>query len=90
MNTFITGTEALTLLRQEAAELDRQFTFNPESNVLIVDAVHPYEIDLARINDKADLLEWLHHMSEKNWIKAEHLRRIIEHVCFIKGWSVYK
>lgn len=48
-----------------------------------------YEIELARIKNRASLLEWIHHMAQKTWVTNEMIVQFIEKVCVVKGWPVY-
>ncbi|MGD9128730.1 MAG: hypothetical protein PVH19_15245 [Planctomycetia bacterium] len=38
---------------------------------------YPYWIDLDRIDTNAKLVEWLRHLSEKDWFTASHVRQLI-------------
>ena len=37
----------------------------------------PYSIGLDRIDTNAKLIEWLQHLSEKDWFTASHVRQLI-------------
>ncbi len=47
-----------------------------------------YRVNLDRCRTPADLLAWLLHLSEKNWITTRHLKELIEHVEFENGITV--
>lgn len=40
-----------------------------------------YEIELSRIKNKADVLEWTHHLLGKSWMTVEIIEQFIEKVC---------
>lgn len=46
-----------------------------------------YQIDLDRVPTPLALLNWIHHLSEKNWISTTHVHDLIDEICRIKGWD---
>jgi len=63
--------------------------FKHKNGHLIINIGSPYAIDLSIIKTKSDLLERVHHLTEKEWMNSDHLRRFIEIACHLKGWDVY-
>lgn len=49
-----------------------------------------YWIELNRIKDKDDLIEWISHLLEKDWVDSRMLARFIKLVCEQKNWEIYK
>lgn len=49
-----------------------------------------YEIWLETIHNKGDILQWVHHLSEKNWVTPEILAEFIEKTCAHLGVRVYE
>jgi hypothetical protein len=49
-----------------------------------------YWIELTRINDRAALIEWIHHLLGKTWITNELLEQFIELVCNYRKWPIYR
>ena len=58
--------------------------------LLAVDPNNPerirYPIDLNRIQTHDDLLDWVCHLSDKDWITTEYIQHFIEQVRAAKGW----
>lgn len=48
-----------------------------------------YDIAINRIQNPEDLIAWLIHISEKNWVHKEMLRDFILTVCNEKGWKTH-
>ena len=66
------------------------FAYNKKLNTLTINVVYPYEVDLDSITTKTDLIGWIHHLAQKNWVNGAHIARFIEHVCTIKQWGIYR
>lgn len=47
-----------------------------------------YEIDVCRIPNKACLLGWVLHLSEKRWVTTKLLGEFVECVCRNNGWTI--
>lgn len=63
------------------------FTHDKKRNVLLLDdqsGCPPYEVDLDRINEREPLMEWVLHLSEKDWMRSWDLRAFVEQVKKIK------
>lgn len=50
---------------------------------------YPYEIKLDRINNKEDMLEWVYHLSGKQWITTEHIYLFIKQISKHLNINVY-
>ncbi len=86
---FITGTQALAQAKANTATLQKQFAYDRKYDTLTINvAGFPYEIPMDEIRTHHDLIGWVRHMSEKNWITTEHIRNLIECVCAIKNWPI--
>ncbi len=48
-----------------------------------------YPIDKCRIKNEADLLHWIFHLGDKNWMTKERLLWFAERVCKDKGFRMY-
>jgi hypothetical protein len=60
-----------------------------ENNTLYLRFAGDYGIDLDRIRDERDLLNWTLHLCGKTWMTRSHLARFIETVSVIKGIYVH-
>jgi hypothetical protein len=69
-------------------EMDAVFRHDPAADTLTICRAYPYDIALERIPDKAALLGWVYHLSEKVWVDSDLLREFIERVCAAKGWKL--
>lgn len=49
-----------------------------------------YWIELDRIKEEIDLLEWVVHLTEKVWVDTRIIRRFVKLVCENKQWDLYK
>ena len=50
---------------------------------------YPYEIELNRIPTPLALMQWVHHLCEKNWMDSERICIFIEAVAANKGWKMH-
>lgn len=50
---------------------------------------HGYEVDLDRINSPRDVLAWVVHLAEKNWVDTEMLRDFAILACKQKGYDPF-
>jgi hypothetical protein len=48
-----------------------------------------YFIEWKRINTRAKLLEWLHHLLNKEWFSQYRCQLFIEKVCHHNKWKMY-
>lgn len=60
-----------------------------EGGVVYVGQVR-YPIGLDQIRDKADVLQWVHHLTDKKWITPPMIGRLVEVLCAAKNWPVYR
>jgi len=81
---------SLDEIMEEANEyrklMDRAFIFDANLNTLQINAGGSYEVDLDRIQNSADLLSWVRHLLEKEWMDQCLLAEFIDRVEKIKGW----
>ena len=75
------------MAKQHERKLARQCFIR--GKYLTLHVVYPYHIELSRIDTKDKLIEWIHHLSEKNWITPQLIRRIIDLVSKHFGFQVY-
>jgi len=68
------------------AEYDKIFVYS-ERNKSITLKPWSYVIELNRIPTPEALLDWVWHLSEKNWMTTAYIRELIERVYKIKGWT---
>jgi hypothetical protein len=68
------------------AEYDKIFVYS-ERNKSITFKPWSYVIELSRIPTPEALLDWVWHLSEKNWMTTVYIRELIERVYKIKGWT---
>lgn len=68
---------------------DPRIKFNRRNNTCTLLYRYPYEIDLDRITTPSDLLSWLLHLCEKNWMNTERLSEFAERVADFKGWRIH-
>ena len=48
-----------------------------------------YEIELARISTPEQLISWIVHLAEKNWMNAHRIQSLILATCAHWGWDAY-
>lgn len=49
-----------------------------------------YSIHLgSEMRNTGELLQWIHHLSQKKWVTSETIRTFIEAVCWYRGWKIY-
>ena len=87
MNEPMTISEIIEAGEAESRRMAEVFRYDPRNETLTINVVYEYEVDLDRIRTPADLLEWTHHLAEKNWITTAVLAEFIERVFTIKGWE---
>ncbi|MCG2750377.1 MAG: hypothetical protein L6301_00855 [Desulfobacteraceae bacterium] len=83
-----TMSEFIEAANKQNGELKRQCYLSDGAIVLNVGA--EYFVELKRANTKAKILNWVHHLSGKNWMTTELLRRFIELACQanrLKPWG---
>ena len=51
-------------------------------------STNPYWIGLDRIKTKHDLLHWIFHLSEKNWVTSDHINKLILIMCKERAWNL--
>lgn len=49
-----------------------------------------YVIPLNRIKEPADLVSWVHHLCEKNWVTTDHITGLLELTCQVRGWNLHR
>ena len=49
-----------------------------------------YFIHWAQIKDKERLVQWCHHLLEKNWFTPVRCRMFLEVVCEYRKWELYQ
>lgn len=57
-------------------------------SVVLKHGGYDYVIDLANIKTPLDLIDWVIHLSEKNWMCAETIGDFAKEVCRAKGWVI--
>jgi len=60
-----------------------------ENDMIIFHELKGYEVEISRIKTRADLIEWIHHMTGKGKITTEAIAQLIEVVCKYRGWEIY-
>lgn len=48
-----------------------------------------YEIEISRITDTRDIIDWLYHLLQKGWFTKDHAERFIEVACRVIGTTPY-
>ncbi len=48
-----------------------------------------YEIEKSRCDSAAKILEWVHHLAEKNWVDADLLYEFIERAAQLNKINIY-
>ncbi len=91
MFDVMTGTQALAQTKADTATLQKQFVCDRKYDTLTINvAGFPYEIPMDEIRTHHDLIGWIHHLAQKNWMNGAHIARFIENVCAIKNWGIYR
>lgn len=75
--------------RRHRDRLDKQLKYHRESNIIEINVVYYYEVDLDRIKTTENLLGWVEHLCAKNWMTTELMREFVLLVCEIKGWKIF-
>lgn len=57
--------------------------------ILCPEENHRYPIELSRCNTYPKIVEWIHHLTGKNWVKTRHIRRFISLACKTHGLEFY-
>lgn len=70
-------------------EMDKAFIHDKQARTLTIMVAYPYEIDLDRIKTERDLLAWVMHLAEKNWIDTILIREFAERVAKIKRFKIH-
>lgn len=61
-----------------------------EGEIIILDPERlSYCIELSRCNSYPKIVEWVHHLSVKNWVKGSHIRRFIDLACKLNSLTIY-
>lgn len=68
-------------------KMDTLFEHHEDTGHLTLKVVDDYDVRLAPITDKGQLLEWVHHLSEKSWMTPFLISEFINRVYAIKGWK---
>ncbi|MDD3557030.1 MAG: hypothetical protein PHW27_00525 [Melioribacteraceae bacterium] len=66
--------QAMTL---SSHSFDRFELDNDSLQIKVIDGVQPYQIGLSSIRDKRDVVNWVYHLSSKNWITKEIIQDFI-------------
>jgi len=51
-----------------------------DTSVSLYDGGTWYEIDFERCDTHRKLVEWVYHLSEKDWVTGKHIRLFLSHV----------
>lgn len=70
-------------------KMDGIVRYHKGNQTIVINLAYPYEIDLDRIETPCQLLGWVHHLSEKNWMTTIVLHWFIEKVSEIKKFDIY-
>lgn len=62
--------------------------YDEQSKEFILDCspASPYCIERSRCNTHRKMVEWMRHLSEKNWFGADEMRAFLKCVCKVNGW----
>jgi len=61
-----------------------------ENDMIVFHELKGYEVEISRIKTRADLIEWIHHMTGKASITTGAIAQFIEVVCKYRNWEIYK
>lgn len=67
-----------------------KIVIDEQNETITLNFSYPYEIDLDRIKTRADLLHWVAHLCEKNWMNTWRIRKFMEHVSDYRCWHVWQ
>lgn len=65
------------------------FVFNKDLNTLTIHVDYPYEVELDRIRNRIEILQWVEHLAGKSWMTRKAINTFIHRVCEIKDWDLY-
>jgi hypothetical protein len=84
---------------QKGYEISKQIDDLYKNEILIYDKSvdvleirlhdYPYEVDLEQVLNQHDLVVWIHHLTEKNWVDCDLINAFIERVYEIKKWVLH-
>jgi hypothetical protein len=87
---IVNGEDICKMVEDHERLMDKTFTYVKSNNTLNIRVVdYPYEVDLDQINSERDLLAWVLHLAEKNWMTTTVLREFAVRVAGIKGFNIY-
>ncbi len=87
---ILNGEDICKMVEDRERLMDKTFTYVKSNNTLNIRVVdYPYEVDLDQINSERDLLAWVLHLAEKNWMTTTVLREFAVRVAGIKGFNIY-
>jgi hypothetical protein len=49
-----------------------------------------YDIALDRLMTPVQLLGWIHHLAEKDWMNLMRMQYFVEQVSSLRGWDIYQ
>lgn len=81
MDELAKEAEATEEILKQKVKVEHDGIFFPERD---------YWIELDRIQDQGDLLQWVLHLSEKVWVDTRMLARFVKLVCERKRWRIYR
>jgi hypothetical protein len=67
----------------------QRLVYHPENQTLELRFGYPYEVDLDEINTAEQLLGWVIHLTEKDWLNTTDLRMFAERVAELKGINIH-
>src|ERR1035441_5484017 len=67
-------------MHSQAPGPDPRIIVDLENNTITLHYRYPYEIDLDRVKSHKDLVSWMVHLCEKNWMNTMILREFAERV----------
>ena len=75
------------IYKKHISKMDATFEHDDKLGCITINIRYPYHIPLSRLSSKSDLLDWVLHLCEKNWMNMEYIAEFIEYVSKIKGWD---
>lgn len=49
-----------------------------------------YDIALDRLETPTQLLGWVHHLADKNWMDLQRMQYFVEQISRMRGWDIHQ
>lgn len=78
---FIHACESSRQLFKELTADAKDIYYDKDLDCIIINTAYHYAISMDRIKNKDDILEWVRHLSNKNWVTIKIIGIFIDVAC---------